>query len=424
VLGVTSYLLSCLLAVSTVAFGMTAFHPGMNVLANAAICVGLLLGSLMMWSAAEMFFVPSVREALSRDGRPPVMYLRPFGEDKSLVYDVISSGETTTELSAKAEDFLLPLNAVGPLVSIAKPNWLARLGMHPHGAYRDFIGIGDWQARVRELIDQAGMVVLAIGDSPGIEWEIAQVRERIGPESLLLYLPPRPVDSLTRKGRSRKERAIYEQFKPLIEKYFELEMPPFSEATYIIGFESSGKPVLPDAAPHSRWSFSQYGRVKKAIHAQLDEVLKKVRPGVDLHHYKLLGRPGLWVRLVSAVALALVFGLVIGAHRLDGVLAIIWQFIPDLLLIAGWVLLAHRFARRWVWSIPLLLALGLVMHAAHLFWFLGYAAQATDRLKFWTNLYSVVSQLVYLVYAAAVLALGLVLPSRRSAKSDEPPGVP
>ncbi len=424
-LGIISYLLGCLLAVATVLFGIFGLDSNLNGLVFGGVVVVLVLATYFLLKAAECFFVPSVRDALALDARAPVVFLRAFGEDKPLVYDVIPSGESTISVEAKAEDFLISLNAVGPLVSIAEPNRLARLGMHPLGAYRDFVGPGDWQARVQELLDQAGMVVLTIGDSPGIEWEITQARERVGPESLLLYLPPRPAKAFSRKGRAKKEQAVYDAFKPLIERHFDLNMPPFSEATYIIGFDDAGRPVLPTDMPASKWSFTEHARVGKAIRGQLAAVLGKVRPEVNLGDYELLGRPGLWIRLTLTAALALAPLLMLFSSQQmkpDGVLSIglfIASNLPSVMVIAGWVLLARYFKRLWVWSIPLLL--GLSFPLSIVFRWPRFFLENYD-FKFWLNLFSSLSLLIHLLYATAVLAIGLVMFTKRTAtKANVPP---
>lgn len=431
-LGILSYLLGCLLACVTVLFGLVGFESNLHGLAYSLILAGLLSVAILLLIAAEWFFVPSARDALARDRRPPVGYLRAFGEDEPLVYDEISTGEGIIQDAAKAEDFLLSLNAVGPLVSIAEPNLRARLGMHPLGAHRDFVGPGDWRARVQELLDEAGMVVVAIGDSPGIEWEIDQARQRVGRQSLLLYLPPRPARAFTRVGRAKKEEKAYNAFKPLVERHFGVEMPSFSEATHIIGFDAEGKPVLPTNVSRSTWSFSERTRVRKAIRAQLAAVLDKVRPGVDLRGYELLGQPGRWVRTALAVAAAVAPVVVLFNDRtmsqnevLAGAL-VIARTLPDFMILIGWVLLAHYFQRLWVWSIPLVSGLLLLLKFS-IQWLIafghGYGVDIND-LRYWMRLSSGFQTLMYLVLAVAVLALGLVMFSRRSAaKAGVPPRV-
>lgn len=421
VLGVLGYAVACVLAIVTTAFGVEIFELNGNTLVRVLVFVALLLATGFLFAAAEGLFVPSVRDVLDVDPRPPVLYLRPFEEDRPLVYDVISTGETMSVESAKAEDFLLLLNAIGPLVSIAEPDLAARIGIHPHGAYRDFVGEGDWQARVKQLLEGADLVVLAIGDSPGIEWEIAQVREHTGAENLLLYLPPRPVGALTKKGRLRREQAIYDGFKPLVEKYFDVQMPAFRKATFIIGFEPDGTPVLPVSTGSSGWYATERSRVAKQVQAQLVSVLERVRLGVDVDHYRVHGRAAMWARL-SIAALFAVLALAAAIHAAStggsGLLhpgmygQIAFQALPGILLTTGWSLLARHFRRRWVWLVPVATGTLTLMNAVFNGFHMAYPGLIHDAgILLW---YPAASTLLQLVYAVSVLVLGVVMLGRPS----------
>lgn len=418
VLGYASYTLGCLFIVATVFSGLAALEFGQDRLLGLGLFVGLLLLTVLVLVIAEGFLVPGAREVCAVDQRRPVVFLRPFEEDKEVVYDMISSGDTSVPLTAKAEDFLLALNAIGPLVSIAEPSLAARIGVHPHGVARDYIGAGDWQTRVIELLDQADIVVLAIGDSKGIEWEIEQVRSRVGPESLLLYLPPRPVDALTRKGREKKEQAIYAHFAPLVERHFGVRMPPFSAATYLIGFDADGQAVMAPDAPRRGWALSEHGRVAGAVRAQLEAVLSRIRPGADLSHYRLPGRGALWARLVGTVSVVLAsvgigLGGAIGSDEVGPLLSLLTlKLVPGLALVAAWALLARYFGHRWVWLIPLLIALGLL---ADMMLHLALSYRWADPFTLQRNLfYQLIQIMLDFTYPALVLLLGLRLLGRRA----------
>ena len=410
ILGMSSYGLG-LLCVTAAGLGFAhAFGLTGEWVITLVVTLLVLVAAVALLVAAERFLVPGCREVCAQDSRPPVLFLRSFGEDEELTYDIISSGETSTEITAKAEDFLLALNAVGPLVSIGQPTRLAHLGLYPHGVFRDYVGHGQWQQRVQELLDQADMVVLTIGDTPGLEWEIVQTRERIGPESLLLYLPPRPVSALTRKGRERNEQAIYEHFRPMVKRHFDVDLPPFRQAVYVIGFDADRNPITADA-PVKRWVWTEHGRIAAAITAQLKGVLRQTRPSVDLDHYGLPGRTAMYWRIALAVGL-LVLGGVLGAVGFDsrGLPGLLVQALPGVVLIVGWILLARHFTRPWVWVIPALLGaitiLGLGMSAALQ---LGWVQNPQSFLG-WSNS---ARWLLNLVYAIAVLVLGVAVGRRR-----------
>jgi hypothetical protein len=88
-------------------------------------------------------------------------------------------------------------------------------------------------------------------------------------------------------------------------------------------------------------------------------------------------------------------------------MGLLLQALPGLVLTAGWVLLARHFRRRWVWSIPCLLALGVVagilVRGVHEF---GWWALDPTLLRHW--LYPL-QYLVNAGYALAVLALGVAV---------------
>ena len=426
-LGYVSYVVGVALVLGASSALLRLFEHRDFVLIIAAL-VGLTLAAVFVLAAAEAFLAPSARAVMAKDPRPPVVYLRPFGEDREHTYDYVSSGETSAPLKAKAEDFLLPLNAIGPLVSIAEPKLSARCGMHPLGTARDFIGAGDWQARVRELLDDAGMVVLAIGDSAGIEWEIAEVRARVPPQSVLLYLPPRPTKAWTSKGRKQNEREIYEAYATLVERYFGVQLPPFDSALHVIGFDSTGQPITPKlAAPHS-WLTNERTRVGMLIRQQLDEVLAMVRPGVQLADYRVPGRFARGLRTTLAmlpfaatlllVLVAAAAGLGMSAHPAELIEGLVIPAVPGIALVTGWVLLARHFRRRWVWIVPLLLAAGvaagLLQQASILFGWLHDGSMMVQKV------FAGVRFLLHSGSAFAIFALGVMVANAPFAADTRP----
>lgn len=232
---------------------------------------------------------------------------------------------------------------------------------------------------------------------------------------------------MTRKGRIAKERAVYEKYKPLIERYFDLVMPAYSETIHIIGFDGAGTPILPTHTAPATRSFTERSRVGKVIRAQLDEVLAKVRPGIDLDRIERVGQAGMWIRTVLAYTVpvaAAMLGLSIVWPNLSSGAAItgglVLQMLPGLLQISGWVLIAHYFRRRWVWLIPLLIGLSWLWTLGTTIWRFGFIHDP-DQLWFWDRLHSVLGLLINFSTAAAILLLGLVLTHRRSRVRDTSP---
>lgn len=283
--------------------GWTALGP--HPVSGASVFFVLCLFIVYWLHAAEIRLAPDAREVLSQDDRAPVLYLRPFTNDTNFVTVQVDpfldpSGEKTVQV----EDCLLSLNSLGPLVCIAEPAPIS--GMQAIGAYRDEPDTRGWQARVLELLDQACLVVMAIGDSPGIGWEIDQVRKRTPPESLLLFLPPQQNPTTKKRDREREARARYEQFQKLFNQHFSIELPPFSQATYFIGFDAGGNPVLPhDSSKNEQW-IDDSKDIESAINIQLKAVMRRIQPEINFGSYKIQGRLARKVRIGFAIVLFLV----------------------------------------------------------------------------------------------------------------------
>lgn len=117
-----------------------------------------------------------------QSGEPIVLYLRPFGADAHLagmdstgtMYGVVGSYLTYEEQLQNA------FRTVGPMLAISRPNE----ELPPTGAYRTVAA--QWQQTVIELLGRAALVIVTLGRSQGIRWEIARAVERVPPHRLLL----------------------------------------------------------------------------------------------------------------------------------------------------------------------------------------------------------------------------------------------
>jgi len=72
------------------------------------------------------------------------------------------------------------------IVAIGRPNELVQ----PIGARR--IYSDRWQTEVDRLIDEAGIIVLCLGDSPGIAWELDAVLSKEKLKNTVIVMPPAP----------------------------------------------------------------------------------------------------------------------------------------------------------------------------------------------------------------------------------------
>lgn len=147
------------------------------------------VGALWLYRRSLQHEARSAAQAMAEDPRPPVLYLRSFQDDgRMLVTD--QGGAAAEKLlgaltpTSAEEELAGTLERVGPVVAIGKPGEpLPELG-----AARLYVGHDVWQAEVNALMRQAALVVVRVGTSPGVLWEINQALEHLPRERLVLVM--------------------------------------------------------------------------------------------------------------------------------------------------------------------------------------------------------------------------------------------
>jgi TM2 domain-containing membrane protein YozV len=140
----------------------------------------LLVIAWRLWRRSRQYGALGADEAMARDPRPPVLYLRSFADDGAALIDAADSGLVRRIIKLVApvtaeQELAEMLAQVGPVVAIGKPGEpLPELG-----AARLYVTDAQWQAKVLELMGKAALVVVRLGGSPGLLWEIEQSLERL-----------------------------------------------------------------------------------------------------------------------------------------------------------------------------------------------------------------------------------------------------
>ncbi len=151
---------------------------------NAVFWAG---GALFVWTKRKH----ALRGASMReiDQRPPVLLLRSFDDDM-LVLQKGARYSSSTNLHRKGmtfervvEDHLSPF---GPFIGIGRPEE----PLSPLGAARDYVPDTVWQDEVQQRIRDASVVVLIIGTSQGLAWELWRLRDLGQLHKLILLFPP------------------------------------------------------------------------------------------------------------------------------------------------------------------------------------------------------------------------------------------
>lgn len=176
-------------------FGMLADDPalmdrfggeGLDI-ALTLLAYGLCFFAWRLWRRSRRTEAISADEAMALDPRAPVLYLRSFRDDGlSLLAQHGSTMKrramSLLRLPTPEEQMARILARLGPLIAIGKPGEpLPELG-----AARLYVAHDQWQQTVAELMRRAALVVVRVGASPGVLWEIEQALERLPRQRLVL----------------------------------------------------------------------------------------------------------------------------------------------------------------------------------------------------------------------------------------------
>ena len=140
-----------------------------------------VLDNLLYRNALRRRRVTAAPAALlqERDQRPPVLFLRSFSDDERQV----KAEEIRFELE---EAITAQLWHRGPVIAIGRPGE----SLAPAGAARQYVGSEEWQGRVLQLIRESSMIVVLLGTTGGVKWELNQVFTLGHAEKLVAVVPP------------------------------------------------------------------------------------------------------------------------------------------------------------------------------------------------------------------------------------------
>jgi TM2 domain-containing membrane protein YozV len=156
--------------------------------AFGAVITVLVVLAWRLWRRSRQYGALGADEAMARDPRPPVLYLRSFADDGEALIGAqswwVRLGAIIVTPVTPEQEMADLLDAVGPVVAIGKPGEpLPELG-----AARLYVSDDQWQAKVQELMKKARLVVVRLGSSPGLLWEIEQTLAHLPRQRLVLAL--------------------------------------------------------------------------------------------------------------------------------------------------------------------------------------------------------------------------------------------
>ena len=132
---------------------------------------------------------------MQRDTRPPVLYLRSFGDDTLKLWTATFGRPSLLErftphrFDAFEEVIARHLSLTGPVIALNPPG--TRLA--PLGAARETLDAADWQSAISEWMSRSAVIVFIMPPgqvTSGLNWELQQVSAHQYWTKTLIIIPP------------------------------------------------------------------------------------------------------------------------------------------------------------------------------------------------------------------------------------------
>lgn len=175
----------------SMSLGVAAAIVGIAWPFSAAALYGLLALAQWLWSKARQAAQSTLRETISLDKRPPILFLRSFTDDQVSLQSarvprylrVMDPGVATHRFE---ELLVTNMSRVGPVIAIGSPSDVRP----PIGAAREYLGHDEWQRHVLYFMAQARAIVVSLSATQGLAWELDQIKVGGYTDKTLFVVPP------------------------------------------------------------------------------------------------------------------------------------------------------------------------------------------------------------------------------------------
>lgn len=224
--------------------------------------VATLGGAALLW--ARRRFARRGATVRAADTRPPVLLLRSFGDDM-LKIEKGARWTRPNDLARQGMTFervvVGQLEPFGPVVAIGKPGE----ALAPLGAARDYVSDDVWQREVEQRIHEASLIVLMLGRTEGLAWELLRVQRLDQLRKLIMLFPP--AADLEQRWLTLRTRDVLAG-KSLL--------PDLPDPTRILAlvWNAKGQSVALEA-PRTEWAYEAAIRIAAdlVVHGQRLEVM-------------------------------------------------------------------------------------------------------------------------------------------------------
>jgi len=144
------------------------------------------------------------RRMMERDTRPPVLYLRSFGDDRLKLWTATLGRPSLIErftprrFDAFEEVLVRHLSLHGPVIALNPPG----TKLAPLGAARETIDSADWQSPIATWMERSALIVFVVppGEvTEGLLWELQSVSASGHWDKTFIVVPPVPPPDLQRR---------------------------------------------------------------------------------------------------------------------------------------------------------------------------------------------------------------------------------
>jgi hypothetical protein len=161
----------------------------------------LLLGIILMGTGAVLsrrarrLAAVDAHRLMQRDTRPPVLYLRSFGDDALKLWTATFGRPSLLErftprrFDAFEEVIARHFSVTGPVIALNPPD----TKLAPLGAARETLDSADWQATISEWMSRSAFIVFVMPPGQvtgGLTWELQQVSANQYWTKTLIIIPP------------------------------------------------------------------------------------------------------------------------------------------------------------------------------------------------------------------------------------------
>ncbi len=217
---------------------------------GAGALVLVALGAIVFRSARRLGSIRA-RQLMLRDPRPPVLYLRSFGDDRLKLWTATFGRPSLIErftprrFDTFEEVLVRYLSGYGPVIAVNPPG--TRLA--PLGAARETIDSADWQAAVATWMAQSRLIVFATPPSQmnrGLRWELEAVSAHGYWDKALIVVPPVRAEQLQARWRGLLGAGIWP---------FTVPGPADDPHALVLALRNGGWHVI-SADRRTEWSYS------------------------------------------------------------------------------------------------------------------------------------------------------------------------